>query len=247
MKTLTHSNFFQLHNSKPLCERLSKFWHSLLSFLRWPQCLAQTLWRNLKQKPAARLTSLVGPLVSLTPRIHLSLKEAWTNKRFRTGVLFLSLAPFMYWGYRFCDINERNFDWYFINNAFYLNTIRQELAGIFLALGFFIAAPQKWAFRWFAIPVVVFCVTEIWLISGYTDWKDFYQAMPDWQVLVIAATCIPAMFFSFNYLLYRKYHLKDGNTARISGILRAPGLTTEQRFRLLEQLIEEQENFNARV
>jgi hypothetical protein len=147
----------------------------------------------------------------------------------------------------FFDINERIEDFYYLNYAFYFNTIRAYLCGIFLATGFFIAAPQKWNFRWWALPVVVFCVTEIYEQSYYDYYLDFYNPMPNWQVLTIVAFTTPAVYFSMNYLLYRKYHLKDGNAARIAGIIKAPGISAERKMDILESLVKEQENFNARI
>jgi hypothetical protein len=138
-------------------------------------------------------------------------------------------------------------DFYYVNYAFYFNTIRAYMCGILVATGAFVAMPQKWAFRWWALPVVVFCSTEIYAESYYTDWTDFYQAMPGWQVwLIIVSSVVPA-YLSLNYLAYRKYHLKDGTAARLIGVARMKGMSPEQKCDLMEKLALEAETFNERI
>jgi hypothetical protein len=52
---------------------------------------------------------------------------------------------------------------------------------------------------------------------------------------------------AMDYLCYRKYHLRDGNLARIKGIISAPNIPAEQKLAHLETLIAERENYNNRV
>jgi hypothetical protein len=161
--------------------------------------------------------------------------------------LWVSMVAFPLWKcHLLFDINDRIADFYYVNYAFYFNTIRAYLCGIFLATGFFIAAPQKWAFRWWAVPVVIFCGTEIYAESFYTHWTDFYQGMPSWQVISVALFSVPALYLSIDYLAYRKYHLKDGNVARFIGVIKMPG-DADTKMNLLEKLVKESEQYNARV
>lgn len=176
-----------------------------------------------------------------------SAKELVSNKRLRLGVV-VGMVAFPLWRcHLFFDINQEIEGFYYVNWVFYFNTIRPFLCGIFLATGFFIAAPQKWAFRWWALPVVIFCATEIYQQSFYTHWTDFYNSMPAWQQMTLMVVSIVPFFFSIDYLVYRKYHLKDGNIARIIGIIRTPGISADQKMTYLEKLADESENFNARV
>jgi len=71
--------------------------------------------------------------------------------------------------------------------------------------------------------------------------------MPNWQVWTFIVFCIPALYYSIDYLAYRKYHLKDGNIARIIGTIKVPGIPAEQKMDMLEKLVKESENFNARI
>lgn len=176
-----------------------------------------------------------------------SVKEAWTNKRLRVGLMVGLVALPSWRGHLFFNMEERIPDFYYVNYAFYFNTIRAYVCGIFLVTGFFIAAPQKWAFRWWALPVFILCATEIWCESFYNHWTDFYKEMPDWQVWAVVIFCAPAFFFSMNYLVYRKYHLKDGNAARIIGIAKSPGLTWEEKGVNLDKLVKESEQYNSRI
>jgi hypothetical protein len=165
----------------------------------------------------------------------------------RLGVV-VGMVAFPAWKcHLFFDINQEIDGFYYVNWAVYFNTIRAYICGIFIAIGFFIAAPQKWKFKWWALPLVIFCATEIYEQSFYDHWTDFYNSMPLWQEMTLIIVSIVPFFFSIDYLVYRKYHLKDGNMARIIGLIKAPGLTADQKMVHLEKLVEECENFNARI
>jgi hypothetical protein len=220
--------------------KLSCVWHWLLSSLRGWLSRAQIQSKTLRLTAALQINQVIQAVWTTT-------NEALSNPRFLCGVGIFLVAPWAYWCYRLFDIDARDYDWYYRNYAIYFNTIRAELAGIFIFLGGFIAMPQKWAIRWWAVPIVIFCVTNIYVISNITHWTQFYNTMPSWQVWAVTVTCVPALFFTANYFLYRKYHLKDGNLARVYGIIKAPGIPAELKVKLLEDLIHERENYNARV
>lgn len=247
METIKLKFFNVLYIFKQLLQCSRKLNGLRLRCLRWRQSSflhVKILLTKLKEVAAGRI-SQDGRIAynSLT----VSLLECWSNPRLRAGIL-VGLVAFPAWkSHLFFDHSARDYDFYYINYAFYFNTIRAYLAGIFLCIGFFIAAPLKWKFKWWALPVVVFCITEIYAESYYTHWTDFYQPMPAWQTSLIMLFCMPALFFSIDYLVYRKYHLKDGNLSRIDGIIKAPGIGWEQKGKYLEQLMEERKDFNSRI
>jgi hypothetical protein len=199
---------------------------------------------------AARLTSLRGVVadaVSLT-RLRNVLQEVVTNRRLLTGILISLLAIPAWRCYNWFDPDARIEGMAFwVNCAFFLNSVRGYLAFFFITTGTFILLPQKWAFRWWAIPVAVFCASEVYRMTQFTFWKDFYTDYPSWQMFLVFGMSVPALYVSANYLLYRKYHLKDGTAARIVGIVRAPGISRDEKWVMLEKLVAESENFNARI
>ncbi len=248
MKAVTRQQHF-LNFNKPLqlCER---FFLKLFSRLQsWGSSVSMhvqmTRFPNFDLQAA--LLIFLDFLAAYLTRLSNASKEAWINKRFRVGVL-VGLVAFPAWkSHLFFDINTRIDYWYYTNYVFYFNSIRFFLAGIFLTIGGFLVAPQKWAFRWFALPILLLCVTEIYERSYYDDYMDFQQAMPTWQVAVIGLSTILPFCFAIDYLIYRKYHLHDGNVARVKGIIKTPGIDVNKKMELLEQLIEESENYNARI
>lgn len=225
-----------------------KFYSRFSSLVLSLSVLALTRLRILKLMDALRIyQDGQAVLTSLLANMWVSAKEAWTNKRFRVGVI-VGMVAFPAWkSHLFFSIDTRIADFYYVNYAFYFNTIRGYLAFFFLLTGAFIALPQKWSFKWWAVPFAIFCATEIYAESFYTHWTDFYNPMPSWQVSLFMLFSMPAFYFSINYLVYRKYHLKDGTAARIIGISKTPGLSWERKGEIIEGLVHESENFNARV
>jgi hypothetical protein len=249
MKT---TQFFKLKKPLVLCENAL----SHLLYWLWQFCPQAVFYFLVKIRLKISVLKGVLPIFlgglgvrmdNVRTLLLQSVKEVLSNKRLMSG-LVVGLVAFPAWKcHLFFDIKERIEGFYYVNWVFYFNTIRAYLCGIFIATGFFIAAPQKWKFRWWALPVVIFCATEIYEESFYDHWTDFYNSMPLWQEMTLIAVSIVPFFFSVDYLVYRKYHLKDGNLARIIGLIKAPGLTADQKMVHLEKLAEECENFNARV
>jgi hypothetical protein len=66
-------------------------------------------------------------------------------------------------------------------------------------------------------------------------------------MFLVFGMSVPALYVSANYLLYRKYHLKDGTVARIIGIAKLPGMSAEEKMIHIEKLVKESEEFNARI
>lgn len=240
MKTLTNflSSIYKFQ-STTLC--LRRFYSDYLSFLLscWDHAVT-TLTKKLK-------TSKMKRVLLIFQAGRTAAIEAWSNKRFRVGVCVGMVALPAWKCYLFFDINTEIDGFYYVNYVFFLYQIRWQLAFTFISLGGFIAVPTKVGFRWVSLPIFLFCTTEIYQISTYDHWTDFYNGMPVWQVLVIISAVGVAIHFSINYLLYRKYHLKDGNIARTHGIIKAPNIPAEKKMDILEQLVTESENFNARI
>jgi hypothetical protein len=136
--------------------------------------------------------------------------------------------------------------WYYKCWYYWFFTQREEFLIIFSLIGFFLMLPQKWQYRYILVPVVAFSITEIVYQSFITHWTEFYTT-PDWQFLVCAPFAVYAIIKAVSYTVYRKYHLKDGNMARIKGIIRTPGIDTDTKLKYLMDLVKEQEEYNGRI
>lgn len=241
MKTFTTRIFSPFYKFNHFKQCLRKFYsHYLLSVLSALSHVRQTLTEKLKNSKmqAALLTYRAGRVAFL---------NAWANPRFRVGVIVGLVALPAWKCHLFFDIDQRIEDFYFVNYVFYFKQIRWQLAFMFLSIAGFLVMPIKVGFRWISLPIFIFCVTEIWEISHYDYYLDFYQTMPDWQFYTLVIAAGVALHFSLDYLIYRKYHLKDGNAARIIGIVKTPGIPAEQKMNIMEKLVVESEDFNSRI
>lgn len=243
MKALT-SKLFKLNN-KPLqlcvngLDELPGRWLS-------------SCWSQLRSSLLKQRTRLSATLGCLAGNIKATVRESISNDRIFVGLVMIACTPACYWAYLFFDWNTVVPGWYYRNWFFWFFTNREELTfGVGLT-GFFLLCQQKWGYRYLLVPVVGLNFSEVVYQSFFiSHWTHFYRPMwaPErsWELGLFIVLLTFAAWKFIDYTVYRRYHLKDGNTARISGILRAPGLTTDQRFNLLERLIDEQENFNGRI
>jgi hypothetical protein len=197
-----------------LCESFLRFLLQDLYVPYWSQVVVQIQSKSYVWMDALQ-TCLAGRLAYL----RLSLQEALANKRFLVGGLIGMMALPAWKCHLFFDINARNPEFYYVNWAFFFNTIHQELVIILVSVGAFIALPSKVGFRWLAIPLVYLNATDIYLQYFYTDWSDFYKDMPSWQVWSLFAISIVPVLFALDYLVYRNAHLRRGNHCRLIGMV----------------------------
>lgn len=209
----------------------------------------QTLKMNWSASTSqiVRLKVLIGRVVLNRILVTaVSFQEAWATKRFRVGVFVGAVAVPAWYSYRFFDINVRDYDFYFINWVFYFKEVHVYLSVIFVAIGAFLCCPTKLGFRWWALPAVMFCATEVYQISNYTHYTDYVKGMPGWQGWSIVLCVIPAFFFTADYIAYRKYHLKDGTVARIVGVIEMD-IPWSAKESILKKEANDFRNLNARV
>jgi hypothetical protein len=256
MKLLTVRNrntFLNLNSTTTWLTKLKTFsgdcFYLLCSWLQIP--VLQTQLSRIYEWMDARQISRDGRVAFQIPQLVALLKNAitefWTNKRLRLGFMIGVVAVPSWMSHLFFDIDARIDGFYYVNYVFYFNTIRGYLAFFFITTGFFVAMPQKWALRWWLVPVAIFCASEVYRVSQFDFWKDFYTDYPSWQMFLVFGLSVPALYVSINYMLYRKYHLKDGTSARLIGVVKCPGISVEEKMKMMEKLVEESEEFNARI
>ena len=209
-----------------------------------PSSLYQ-LWFWLQIRLSATLGCLAGS-------IRTTVKESASNDRIFVGLVLLAVSPVLWWAHLFFDWNAVVPGWFYKNWFFWFFTNREELTfGIGLT-GFFLLCQQKWGYRYLLVPIVALCVSEVIYQSfQISHWTHFYRPMwgPErgWELGLVVLFAVFAIWKAINYTVYRKYHLKDGNVARLIGIIKAPGISIEKKMDILEQLVSETENYNARI
>jgi hypothetical protein len=241
MENLTKSIYNQ---HKPLQERCEEdgIGERSLQDLVFSYCLE--FWES-------SLLPLWHKLVTLGSLAGNSICVAWsevtTNNRKLVGLVMMAMGALMYEAHQLFDPNVMLKGFYYHNPYFWFYTQREEFLVIFGGTGYFLIEPQKYAFKYVLVFAVSFMITEVIYQHFFIDsWDDFYVT-PDWQYWVLNPVLVLCLYKIIDYAVYRKYHLKDGNTARIRGIIALPNVDPETKIKHLVKLIEEQENFNARV
>ena len=216
--------------------------------LPWWSALCTSKLRNLRRMIQSLVIRgcLVGNLVKVT------FKESATNNRIFVGLVLLVVSPTLWWAHLFFDHKVIIEGWYYRNWFYWFFTNREEFTFGLGLTGFFLLCQQKWGYRYLLTPIVALCACEVIYQSFQIDhWTDFYNPMwsteRGWELGLVVLLAVFALWKAINYTVYRKYHLKDGNVARLIGIIKAPGISVEQKMNILEKLVSESENYNARV
>jgi hypothetical protein len=175
-------------------------------------------------------------------------RELASNRRhlFGGGLLVVGCASGML--YHFFEPLTINKDWYFLNWYYFLYTIREELTLAFWAVGTFLLLPSKYKLAF--IPCTLALAYSIAYIIHYYFFVDSLESFHAdiYMTMWVAAVSLALGFIiSIDYLCYRKYHLKDGNAARIIGIAQTPGISNDSKIAIMNTLIDESQNYNARI
>ena len=245
MKTsLIARNFLVVNlKQKPLlCENgVEGSYGPLLRFWFWVSSLSLQATRQFVTRGC-----LAGNLIVTT------FKESASNDRVFVGLVLLTVSPVLWWAHLFFDYNTVIPGWYYKNWFFWLFTNREELTFGVALTGFFLLCQQKWGYRYLLTPIVALCACEVIYQSFQIDhWTDFYNPMwsseRGWELGLFILILVFALWKAIDYTVYRKYHLNDGNKARLIGIIKAPGISPEHKVQILERIVDETENYNARI
>lgn len=224
------------------CEKRKRYF--LLSLLAF-------VWVRL----LAGLMSLVHRVQKTGLNVYTSLHHLLTSTRHLVGVILLVLAPISGMLYLLFDSTpppEAEYakyleEWYFLKWHYFLNELSPYLVMLFGSLGAFLLFPTKNKISYIAVSgSVSYALLWIIQISFFVKSQSDYDSL-SWIPIASSISIGVGIVLATDYLLYRKFHLNDGNLARINGIIKTPGVPAEQKVKILESLIEERENFYARV
>jgi hypothetical protein len=178
--------------------------------------------------------------------------EVYANDRKFSGLITGLVGLSFWWAHLFFDYTTVIPGWYYKNFFFWFFTNREELTIGFGLIGFFLICPVKWGYKYALVPLIVFMLSEVIYQSfQISHWTHFYISMFSWDRAWQLLLLVPVLIFSgvkvLDYAAYRKYHQKDGDVARIIGIIKAPGIPVEKKMDIMEKLVAESENFNNRI
>jgi hypothetical protein len=182
---------------------------------------------------------------------RVAFEELVTNDRVLSGLGMGMVGFISMFAYLLFPEGDRSYieSWYFVNWFYYLETIRGPLALIFFSACFHLVAPAKYKSIW-----IVYALATSTGVCGVIHYSFFvtdfhsYHALPNMWLVILPSFGLGFGFMkAMDYLCYRKYHLKDGNLARIKGIIKAPNISAEQKMDILEKLIEERESLNEKI
>lgn len=248
-----NKNFFTVYfNIQSLCENLKRFYSVCSSWLQLRLPWVPVLMSRVK------LALETG---------HVASSELVSNKRHLVGVGFLVVGLGSSFLYRFFDseiITDET--WFFLSWYELLFALREEMFIGFWAIGTFLLLPSKYtlsfvpcafALAWSVSHILNALTGFTYQVYGLTpylvDPADFIAAqkafdeVPGFLVLVPALSLALGFIISVDYLVYRLEHLRKGNVARLVGMVKAPGMTMEEKWPHLEKSADEYLNFNSRV
>jgi hypothetical protein len=189
--------------------------------------------------------------VSVPPVIRagrVALAELVANDRHLAGLGFGMVGVFSIFIHLLFDEAARDHSWYYLNWFYFMYTVRGYLFLVCFALAIELILPQKFKLSTLlTVPMLMvgLCGT-IYCYSATTN-EELLKFEGFYLSAVIIGSLIGALLYNIPYLCYRKYHLKDGNIARIIGVIKMPNVDPATKMKILENLIEESENYNNRI
>lgn len=196
----------------------------------------------------ARRAVLAGRAAST--QFSISLIELVSNDRHLAGLGFGMVGAIAIFFHLLFDESVRKDPMfgYYENAYYFMYSLRQWFVLIFVSTSLFLFHPVKSKSIWivYALAVSVGVCGVVHYSFFVTDYAS-YHSFPVWYVIIFSLGIGAGFLKAMDYLLYRKYHLKDGNIARIIGVIRMPNVDAQTKMGLLENLVKESENYNSRI
>lgn len=219
------------------CERLN------VSFSRWPSSLHVAY--SLLSKPIIHVFQVIrlGINVWVT-----AANELLASKRYTSGIVFLLvITPLSSVFYQVFDPEVLNRGWYYVNLYFLFCTLSPYLMLFFASIGVFLLFPVKCKTSYLATVFPAgYAITKLIYLTFFVESNEQFHQSASWMLYGAGLLTAIGFLLSADYLLYRKYHLKDGIECRRVGIMKMPGVDAETKLRLLELVQLEMENLNSK-
>lgn len=241
-----------LTNSK--CESTSS--HSFWEWLSLSALLSSPLVRRNRSRLATAARAVTTGLLAISKTLRV-------NQRLYVAViLMLVLAPIvsvsyqlfdrhavvvLYPGQHFYDNHGVRWDfWYHKNYFFFFMAAGPFLTLALFCVGVFFLFPEGSKRAYFlAIPASWSIAKVLWFCTVNSN-DEFYQVVP-MSLLLISALVVILAFFTFDWLMARKYHGIDGHARRVISIIQARKnniLDSATAERLLELEADKLKTFN---
>jgi hypothetical protein len=199
------------------------------------------------------LASLLSLLERVTLHVNqvvhagrVALAEYFGNKRYLIGCGFGMVGILQLFAYLLFNEASRDRSWYYLNFYYLLETIRWCVALSLSAIAILFHTPIKEKTTW-VMGTLVFAGGLVGVVHySIASSNEMYHSFPQWYVVLMGLALAIGFVIAVPYLCYRKYHLKDGNYARIIGIIEMD-IPWEKKEQMLKTLAQEFRDFNARI
>ena len=194
----------------------------------------------------SRYSILTLPVRREALRGRVALEEV--SKRQLVGLGFGMVGVASVYAYLLFPESARDYSWYYVNTYYFLFSLRLWFALIFISTACFLFAPVKYKSIWvvYALSVGI-GFAGVLHYSFFVNSHETYHSFPSWYLIIFALSLGVGFIKAADYLCYRKYHLKDGNAARIMGIFSVDQLSWDEKKKHFEALKIEMEGYNERV
>lgn len=233
MKPFTTNFLISIYNfNKPLlCSK--KSFTRLSSLWRWCSSLA------LAVKDRALLAIRAGSVAC---------RELATNVRHSVGVLFIVVGFGASISYHIFNPLVINKEWYYLNWFYFLYTIREELLIGFWAVGTFLLLPKKYTLSFIPCTfALAYSIAGIIHFSFFVNSNESFHKPMYLELITCGLSLALGFIICTDYLVHRFEHYRRGNHQRFPAIVRAPGLTIEQKWPLLEKNADDYYRLNEKI
>jgi len=161
-------------------------------------------------------------------------QEVNSNNRLLTALfLMLAMAPFSACLYIFFDKTEVVNNWFFVNYFNLFIGLRGNLLAFFTILGIFFLFPARYKASYLLAAPLGFIIADI-VKKLLATTNEEYNAIISFPYAVLGVCLIFGILKSLDYFLYKHHHIKRKYWAHIVGIIRSPGISNDQKIKILD-------------
>lgn len=232
---------------KTTCERY------LRQFFSWQSVFTLTAKGHLLRKLSTLLASVFRAAAQTIPSAKVknllqAFLGAFSNTRLYVGILLICSARLIGSAYLLFDPYDHAYSQFW--NAYgFLYVLSGEITSIFILTGCFLLFGSENKVRYaLLIPMASDFARPIYLLTIPIDNLEVANRMigelPSWYWFLIGIPFAAFWVYVFNWMMHRHYHKILGTMARMTNIMRAPGIPDKQRLEIGKM---EAENYVALI
>lgn len=173
--------------------------------------------------------------------------EVTGNSRYCAGlVLLFVVSPLVGISYNLFD-KTPDYSWFYHSAYYFIYILSPYLMLLVASVGVFLLFPTEGKNAYIvSVPLAGYALSKIIFYSFFVDSNETFYMPVHWVVFVSGFCLVIGFLLSVNHLIFLYNHRKRSIQARWKGIIQLPGVSADEKVKLLENQFADLMDYNTK-